>query len=188
MLQDALRKALTGDTPLEARVQTQDDPQVGGVSLPRPEDSDWGRLMASTVPAGASIGRWDNDTSRRIKELKARGRRRDARALAEARTQFFKKRDKAAWRAAKARWTELGWSEKLYRRIKSEGFDAAKVVERLHSRRSESMGARSGLAAVVPCSRLGHRSVGRCTVAISAACWQSRHDRTVDGMLVANDA
>lgn len=141
MLQDALRKALSGNDQLDARTQTKDkEPAAGGLSLPRPEDSDWGRLMSATVPAGASIGRWDNDTSRRVKELKAQGRRKDARTLADARSQFLKKRDKAAWRAAKTRWTQLGWSEKLYRRIKSEGFDSAKVAERLHTRRADSMG------------------------------------------------
>lgn len=139
MLQDALRKALAGNDQLDAREAAAAEQPAGGLSLPRPEDSDWGRLMAGTVPAGASMGRWENDTSRRIKELKAQGRRKDARALADARSQLLKKRDKAAWRAAKARWTELGLSEKLYRRIKSEGFDAAKVAERLHTRRSESM-------------------------------------------------
>lgn len=140
MLQDALRKALAGQEALEARTPVETEKSAGSsLSLPRPEDSEWGQRMDGLVPAGASLGRWDNDTTRRIKELKGAGRRKDARALADARSAFLKKLDKAAWRLAKSRWTELGWSEKLYRRIKSEKLDAAKVAERLHTRRAETM-------------------------------------------------
>jgi len=144
MLQDALRKALSGNVELAARTPTaEDQPASGGLSLPQPQDSEWGTLLKNLgggLPAGASLGRWESDTTRRIKDLKAQGRRKDARALSSARDQFLKKRDKVAWRAAKSRWTELGWSEKLYRRIKSEKLDAAKVAERLHTRRADRIG------------------------------------------------
>jgi hypothetical protein len=142
MLQDALRKALSGKEGLataSSKAPPSESPTTG-IELPLPEDSEWARWMPA-VPAGASLGRWQSDTARRLKELKAQGRRKDARALAGARDQFLKRRDKVAWRAAKRRWTALGWSEKLYRRLKSEDFDGAKVAEKLHTRRADSIGS-----------------------------------------------
>ncbi len=142
MLQDALRKALSGKEELVAsspKVPPNTSPSTG-LQLPLPEDSEWAEWMPN-LPSGASLGRWQSDTVRRLKELKAQGRRKDARALAGARDQFLKRREKAAWRAAKRRWTELGWSEKLYRRLKSEDFDGAKVAEKLHTRRADNIGS-----------------------------------------------
>lgn len=140
MLQDALKKALSGESKLQAR-----DPAAGapdgpapGPALPDPADSDWVKLLPR-APRGASIGRLQQETAAVLKELKASGRKREAQALAKARDSFLKVREKAAWKATKTRWGELGFSDKLYRRLKQENANIERIVTRLHTRRAETM-------------------------------------------------
>ncbi|HCH63561.1 MAG TPA: hypothetical protein DFR83_12205, partial [Deltaproteobacteria bacterium] len=100
MLQDALKKALTGNN-LEARDATEATvPTASPLLLPRPEDSEWGTLLTG-VAAGASLGRWRQESQARIKAWKNGGRKRDAKALETAQKKFEKQYEKAAWRAVK---------------------------------------------------------------------------------------
>jgi len=147
MLQDALRQALAGRDLKASAPETQSTPAPAtGPTLPRPEDHEWGRLLQG-VPKGASIGRWRQESQARIKDWKKSGRKRDARTLEAAQTKFEKQFEKAAWRAIKDRWTTLSYPSKMYRRLKSASVDPSKVVERLHTRRAESM-ATAGSAAL----------------------------------------
>ena len=147
MLQDALRKALTGkDLKASEPSSPTPPPKAAGPSLPHPEDHEWGRLLQG-VPAGASLGRWRQESQARIKTWKKAGRKHDARTLEAAQTKFEKQFEKAAWRAIKDRWTTLTYPAKMYRRLKSASIDPSKVVERLHTRRAEAM-ATAGSAAL----------------------------------------
>ncbi len=146
MLQDALRQALQGkdlkatDPPCPAPA-----PKAAGPTLPRPEDHEWGQRLQG-VPAGASLGRWRQESQARIKDWKKSGRKHDARALEAAQTKFEKQFEKAAWRAIKERWTSLSYPAKMYRRLKSAAIDPGRVVERLYTRRAETMGTAGGAA------------------------------------------
>lgn len=138
MMQDALRKALSGKA-LEARTPSaapSDAP--GGPDLPHPRDSEWARLLPD-LPADASIGRYRQETTAQLKAWKQAGRKRDVRALSQARDKFEKQYDKAAWKVVKQRWSELGYPDRLYRRLKGEKLDTAKLVDRLHTRRADAM-------------------------------------------------
>lgn len=149
MFQDALKSALSGNAKLVAREAKPgaEGAGSGGPDLPDPAGSEWVALLPR-APKGASLGRLRQETDAALKAMKAGGRRREAKALAKARDAFLKTREKAAWKATKARWAELGFSEKLYRRLKSEAaskkgvnVDVEKVVAKLFTRRAEGMGA-----------------------------------------------
>lgn len=145
MFKDALRQALA-DTTLEAReLGTAPAPASRGPVLPHPRDHEWGKLLTG-VPADASLGRWRQVSQARIKEWKAAGRKRDVKALDAAWKKFEKQYEKAAWRAIKDRWSALSYPEKMYRRLKGAKVDPAKIVERLHTRRAETMATAGGAA------------------------------------------
>jgi hypothetical protein len=143
MLQDALKKALTG-TDLSARAPepTAAEPTSTGPGLPCPADHPWGELLTG-VPRDASIGRWQQESSTREKALKASGQKREAKALAAARVKFEKVYDKAAWKVVKDRWSTLSYPDRLYRRLKSESVAPGPVAERLYTRRAEAMASES---------------------------------------------
>ena len=137
MLQDALRKALAQQPGLSTETPTTPEPPAAP-ALPHPSASEWGRLL-SGVPADASLGRYEQETAARVKQLKDSGKKREAAALAAARDQFMKSYEKAAWKDIKARWTELDYPERLYRRLKSEDLPLERIWSRLHTRRAEEM-------------------------------------------------
>ncbi len=66
-----------------------------------------------------------------VKRLKKAGRRREARELADLRDSWFARRDRAAWTAIKARFHELGLSDKAYRGLKQGGAEPLTVLARL---------------------------------------------------------
>ena len=145
MLQDALKKALAGKTLEAGETADSAPPTSSAPLLPRPEDHEWGRLLTG-IPAGSSVGRWRQESQARMKEWKKAGRKRDVKALEAARKKFEKHYEKAAWRAIKERWSTLSYPDKMYRRLKSASVDPAKVVERLHTRRAETMATTGGAA------------------------------------------
>ncbi len=144
MLQDALKHALSKRGDLEARTPegSAPDAPAGPAALPDPEGSEWMRLLPS-APAGASIGRLNQETDQQIKRWKASGRQRDAKALDKARSAFLKTREKAAWRATKVRWAELELPERIYRRLKSETVQIETILAKLHTRRAAAMAVAS---------------------------------------------
>ncbi len=146
MFQDALKNALAGNKDLVARADAPAPaaPESAGPALPDPAGSEWVALLPD-APAGASLGRLDQETAVALKALKRAGRNREAQALAAARDSFKKTREKAAWKAIKERWAELEYPEKLYRRAKSEAaskkhrLDIEKLLARLHTRKAPTM-------------------------------------------------
>jgi len=141
MLQDALRKALAGqDLQAKAPAPEAESKAPRGPDLPHPADSEWGKLLPD-VPRDASIGRFQQESSAKEKAWKKAGRKREARALAGARSKFEKAYEKAAWKAVKDRWGALGYPERLYRRLKSDKVSPGPVAERLFTRRAETMKA-----------------------------------------------
>lgn len=141
MLKDALRNALK-DQDLKARdpaIPTAESARPGA-DLPHPADSDWGRMLPS-VPSGASIGRYQQASVALEKTWKNGGRRREAKALAAARSKFTKRYEKTAWKVIKERWSSLGYPERLYRRLKSDGPSPGPIAERLFTRRADQVKA-----------------------------------------------
>ncbi len=138
MLQDALRKALAQQPGLSTENPTETPAPPAAPALPHPSASEWGRLLPG-LPADASLGRYEQETTARIKQYKDSGKKREAAALADARDHFMKAYEKAAWRDIKARWAELGYPERLYRRLKSENLPLERVWNRLHTRRADEM-------------------------------------------------
>ncbi len=150
-MQDALRGALAPaatdaapvapTVPATAGLQARDaGPPVGVAALPRPEGGEWEeRLRAAGVrmDRDAPVAAWVQRTAGAVKTLEAAGRRHDARALAQARDEFVRRREKRAWEAVKERFEALTLPEKTYRALKQEGADVEKVLARLYTRRAE---------------------------------------------------
>lgn len=144
MFKDALKQALGEGSELKAR-EPAPSPRAAVPALPGPEGSGWLTELARHEPvdAGAALGKLRQTTDLRVKALKKQGRGRDAKSLAKARDDYFKRRDKAAWGAVKARWAELQLSEKAYRRLKQAArVQPEKVLERLHTRKAQEMTGR----------------------------------------------
>ena len=149
MFKDALKQALGEGSGLQAREQPQAPAPSAG--LPGPEGSPWLQELSrhAELPRDASLGRLRQETDLQVKRLKQAGRARDAKALAKARDSFLKRRESAAWSAVKSRWTELGLSEKAYRRLKQDKrVQAEKVLQRLHTRKADEMKGRGAQALV----------------------------------------
>ncbi len=149
MLKDVLKQALGEDSGLKAREQAA--ASAPSAALPGPEGSSWLDELSrhERVDPQAALGKLRQLTDLRVKALKAQGRGRDAQGLAKARDDFFKRRDKVAWSGVKARWSELGLPEKVYRRLKQDPrVQAEKVLERLHTRKAADMKARGADAIV----------------------------------------
>ena len=149
-LQDALKDALGvgGAAATEPGLAAREPGSpVGLAALPRPEGTEWEKLLRAQgirLDGGASVAAWVQKTAGAVKALEAAGRRHDARALASARDEFVRLREKRAWEAIKARFEALALPEKAYRAVKQEGGDAEKMLARLHTRKAEEM---KGIAA-----------------------------------------
>ncbi len=138
-LQDALKKAIQPGAAVEAR-EVVSGPPVGVAALPAAATSEWARLLRDhgvSLPADAVVATYQQKTAGVVKELERAGRSREARALASARDEFLRLREKKAWEGVKARFEALGLPEKAYRAIKQEGADPEKVLARLYTRRAE---------------------------------------------------
>ncbi|MBM4368128.1 MAG: hypothetical protein FJ102_18095 [Deltaproteobacteria bacterium] len=138
-LQDALKKAIQPGAAVEAR-ELAAGPPVGVAALPQVAASEWARLLRDggvSLPADAAVATYQQKTAGVVKDLERAGRSREARALASARDEFLRLRERKAWEGVKARFEELGLPEKAYRAIKQEGADPEKVLGRLYTRRAE---------------------------------------------------
>ncbi len=145
MLKDVLKQALGEGSELKAREDLASPPSPGRPALPGPEGSSWLQelVLHERVQPGAALGQLRQLTDLRVKALKQQGRGREARGLAKARDDYFKRREKAAWSAVKARWSELGLAEKVYRRLKQDKrIQVEKVLERLYTRKATEMQGR----------------------------------------------
>lgn len=85
-------------------------------------------------------------TDRLLKRLKQEGRRRERSQLQEARADFLRRRERAAWSAIKEQFSAAKLSDKAYRSLKQEkGVDPAQVLQRLRKEdpsRLQAMGAK----------------------------------------------
>lgn len=133
---DQLRNALSGaglegDAAAAAKSRAPKGPDLYG--------TEWVRLLGrfTTVPKGKSQGNLENLLHKTVKELKARGQKRDSRELADLHSGWRKKVDKQAWASVKARFAELELSDKSYRATKQGFKDPAKLLAKLTTRKAE---------------------------------------------------
>lgn len=94
---------------------------------------------APTVPPKPSIAAARQLTDKAARALKDAGRAREARALADAREDFLKRREKEAWSLIKGRFTELDLPERAYRALKQGDTDPEKVWARLRRAKPDEL-------------------------------------------------
>lgn len=133
---DQLRNALSG-------VGLQGDATPAAkAALPSGPDlynTEWVRLLGrfTTVPKAKGQGNLENLLHKTVKELKARGQKRDSRELADLHSAWRKKVDKQAWAAVKTRFSELELSDKSYRATKQGFTDPGKLLAKLTTRKAD---------------------------------------------------
>lgn len=138
-LKNALKKALQPDSSLQAREQAP-EPEVPG--MPDPKGSAWLQALAAHVPLpkGAPVARLRQLTDQQVKELRARGRERDAKELARLRDDWMRAAELEIWSRIKARFAELDLSEKAYRSVKqTTKLQPEALLRKLNTRRAEEL-------------------------------------------------
>ncbi len=113
-------------------------PAVAPAPVEDPHKSTWVRLLGqfTAVPKGSTIGHLEQLLHKTVKQLKGRGRKREARELKDHHGSWRKKVDKQAWAAVKKCCAELELSEKTYRAVKQSGRDPSKLLQKLQTRRA----------------------------------------------------
>lgn len=89
------------------------------------------------LPADAKLARCVQATAQAIKVLKRSGRGGEAKALGKLRDEYLARRAKLAWARVKARFVEVGASDKAYRSLKQGDADPERVLQALDTLRPE---------------------------------------------------
>jgi len=86
---------------------------------------------APELAQSPKLGQARQVTDQLCKSLKKAGRKRDAADLLQLRSDFYTKRDKAAWGLIKQRFKKLGLSDKAYRGVKQGSSEPVPILNRL---------------------------------------------------------
>jgi hypothetical protein len=142
---DSLRDALKGAlAPSEGLVARDPSPQDDAKRAPEPLDptgSAWLTELArhTKIPKDTKTSTLRQLTDRLVKELATAGKGRDSRALADARDNYLRAAERAAWDHIKRRFEELELSDKAYRALKqAKNVHPEKVLAALYTKRAET--------------------------------------------------
>lgn len=94
---------------------------------------------APPVPPRPSLAAARQLTDKAVRALKDAGQTRAARELADARSDFLKKREKEAWGLIKDRFGALDLPERAYRAIKQSEADPEKIWARLRRAKPDEL-------------------------------------------------
>ena len=111
--------------------------------LPDPLTSAWVALLRRHVslPEQATLGQLRARSDAAVKELKGRGRNREAAELRDLRDDYEKARAKAAWSEAKRLFETHALPERAWRAVKQADCDPEKLLARLRKLGASLAGA-----------------------------------------------